>query len=216
MAAAGELSPEPGGEPLEPFEIPEASVSDIISKAERRKRGELLRQNVATMPAKDRVEHFQRRLSGMIDAEMDRLEKEQRKGRSLDAEQIRRLARAIRELSTLPDAKDMRLPRTPGDRVPGTGELPDAKTTGGLAGRLLAASNRHAAATETPRRADHISHQQSEDETRHTDKAGENSDEQAERSETHDTGRDERGGGPCQTQCAGAGVFSAAEVLAGA
>jgi hypothetical protein len=139
MAAAGELSTQPGAEPLEPFTIPYSSARSIGQAAERRKLGRVSHE-LARKPPRDRAQTLQLRLTGVVDNELAYLERMQaRKGRkALDWEQIRRAARALRELATVPD--EMRLPREPGQpRRDGT--TPEGATADSLAGRILAASD---------------------------------------------------------------------------
>lgn len=142
LAAAGELTPEAGADPLEPFEIPASTVISIGKKADRRKAGRDLRPDLANMPARDRAHAMQLRLTSLIDLELSRLEQERAKhpNRPLDAEQARKVGRALRELATLPDPSEKRLPRTPGHRD-ADGSKPDSPTADSLAGQLLAASD---------------------------------------------------------------------------
>lgn len=218
MAAAGELRPASDEPFLEPFTIPEASIAYIAKTAERKRLGEAMPKRLADLKPRDRAEALQRRLTTLIDAELEKMEGRQRRNHPLDWEQVRKAARALRELGTLPDAKDMRLPRTPGDRVPGTQELPDAKTTGGLAGQLLAASNRHAP-TIGPRQtipSDEVADEAKETTTDEPETTS--NDETTTRSERneheHDDDRDGNEGA-CRPDVARDGAFGAAVVLTG-
>ena len=213
MAAAGELKPRADAEPLEPFEIPAATVSSIAKQAERRKLGKSMPRDLAKLPARDRAEHLQRRLTGIIDYELERVEKDAKRGRKIDGEHLRRLARAIRELGTLPDAKDMRLPRTPGDRVPGTGEQPDNRTLDSMAGKLLAASDRHAAQSDPPRQDSKDGEHAPAQPQATTEITGDaQADEKNAR--THDQDRDDEV--PGSAQRAHAGALAASGVVLGA
>ncbi|HEY4451020.1 MAG TPA: hypothetical protein VGN13_05450 [Solirubrobacteraceae bacterium] len=137
MAAAGELVAEAGAEPLPPFEIPYSSVLHIGRAAERRRNGELP-AHLANRPVRDRVEYLQRELTSVVERDIARLQEQQRRRPKtpIDAEHARKLARALHELATLPDAHDRRLPRTPGEKGAATHVTKDS-----LAGKLLAASD---------------------------------------------------------------------------
>lgn len=142
LAAAGELTVEPGGEPLPAFEIPASTVISIGKKAERRKAGRDLRPDYAKLPARDRAHAMQLRLTALIDLELARLERQasDKPEKPVDAEQLRKVGRALRELATLPDPSEKRLPRTPGAQAAG-GSQTEGPTRDSLAGQLLAASD---------------------------------------------------------------------------
>jgi hypothetical protein len=140
MAAAGELSAEPGGDPVAPFEIPHSSLMYIGKAAERRKAGKL-RHELERKQPRDRAQRLQRELTAVADDEISYMQSLQaRKARKpLDWEQIRRAARALRELATVPD--ELRLPRTPGHPTQDGRSADGATATDSLAGRILAASD---------------------------------------------------------------------------
>jgi hypothetical protein len=89
------------------------------------------------MPPRTAVEILRRRLITGIDAELYRMEIEQAEGRSLRGEQFRQVARAVRELASIPGPNDLR-PPAPGAKVNGVRD--GSETRGGLAGKILAAS----------------------------------------------------------------------------
>jgi hypothetical protein len=137
LAKAGELDALPGGERLPGFDVTYSSVRDIGTKGDRRKAGLQLPAALAKIPPRDRAEAMQRRLGAIIDRELTRLERAQVKHptHQLDAEHARKMGRALRELSTLPDPHDMRLPQTADAR--------ESKADT-LASQLMAASDKNA------------------------------------------------------------------------
>jgi hypothetical protein len=141
MAAAGELRSDANGELVPPFEIPYSSAVYIAKAAARRKAGKLPPE-LAKQPARDRAHTLQLRLTALIDVELERLERKQKRqpNTAIDAEQIRKVARAMRELATIPDPSEKRLPRVAGE-PDANGNQPDGATTDSLAGKLLAASD---------------------------------------------------------------------------
>lgn len=150
LAAAGQLRPDEDADPVPPFHIPEATISDMKVNAERRRAGHHLRGELAKLPARDRAEQLQRRLTGVIDHELERLERIQRykPKAELNARQAMNVAKAIRELATLPDPHEKRLPRTRGEQE--AGEQHGTPTQDSLAGKLLRASD----ASQAPSRRD--------------------------------------------------------------
>lgn len=141
MAAAGELSADAGADPLPGFDIPYGTVVSIGRTAEKRARGENMRPALRAMPARDRAEDMQRRLTSILDRELERIELAQRKRPKTpaDAEQIRKVVRAMRELATLPDFEEKRLPKVLGERA--DGRATEGPSRDSLAGKLLAASD---------------------------------------------------------------------------
>lgn len=141
MANAGELSAVADGEKLPSFKVPPSSAVSIIRSEERRQAGLQLPSELAAMAPADQAESLRRRLVGVADHELDRIEKQQRMKpkAEVDGESIRKLARAIREIATIPDPRDKRLPTVPGQgRVPGDG----SQTKDDLSGSILKASDR--------------------------------------------------------------------------
>lgn len=149
LAEAGELVYE--GQNVPPFEIPHASVRQIIKKEEKRRSG-LLHTELARKPPSDAVEIIRRRLVSLMDHETTRMEKAQNKAPNvpLDAEHLRKLGRAARELAALPGPGERST--TPGANIPGQGQPQGesrAKPTA-LAGQLMSALEPKTAPTEPP------------------------------------------------------------------
>jgi hypothetical protein len=141
MAAVGELREPVSGELVPAFEIPVSSARYIGKRAERRKAGRVTGA-LDRLPARDRAANLQARLTGVIELEMERVENAQRRQPSapLDPEHLRKLARALRELATVPDPSEQRLPRAPGEST-SKGVTPDGASRDNLAGAILAASD---------------------------------------------------------------------------
>lgn len=119
MAKVGELAWE--GQKLEPFDVPDATVRDIVRTEERRRAG-AAHSDLVNKPHHDAVEMLRRRMISLLDHETLRLEDAQRAKPkvALDAEHARKLVRVLRELAALP-APGERGER-PGATVPGTGK----------------------------------------------------------------------------------------------
>jgi hypothetical protein len=136
MAEAGALE-HPSGARLDPFEIPENSVRSIV----RRERIKQARAQAALalvdQPPRDAVERLRQRFVTAIDAELTRIEIEQAEGRGVTGEALRQVARAVRELASVPGPDDPR-PPAPGAKVNGVRD--GSETRGGLAGKILTAS----------------------------------------------------------------------------
>lgn len=150
MARAGELQLD--GETVPAFEIPDASVRYIGKAAERRKAG--LAAPDSGLPPRVRADNMRRRLEALIDQELTRLEVGSRRKRRedrdpLDGEHLRKIARALRELSTIPGPDELRLPRTPGDHVAPGVSKPDGPTRDDMSGSILRASDRMGPRSET-------------------------------------------------------------------
>lgn len=210
MAAAGELSAEAGADPLPGFDIPYGTVVSIGRLAEKRARGENMRPALRNMPARDRAEDMQRRLTSILDRELERIELAQRKRPKTpaDAEQIRKIVRAMRELATLPDFEEKRLPRVPGQRD-ADGAQVDGSTVNSLAGKLLAASDQSMSPSVRDRATTSSTATQAEDPPRR--------DEQPDRRNEREQGDDGEGGdAPCSSQHEHVGGLSAGAVLVAA
>lgn len=143
MAEAGELAAGPGGERVAAFAIPYSTLMQIGQRAERRKRGEALPQDLARKPPRDQAEYLQRRLVAVVDHELTRIETAQAKSGSftLDPRHARDMARLLKEIATLPDPAEKRLPPVPGQRDQ-DGAKPDNATRSGLGASILAASDK--------------------------------------------------------------------------
>lgn len=162
LANAGELVFE--GRDIPAFPIPAASVRDIINQEKRKRLGKQHSDLVAKPPG-DAVETLRRRLTSILDHETARLEKWQEKNTKtpVDAEQIRKLARAVRELDALPGPGERSTKTAPGRGAQqgNGGEAPAKPNT--LAGTLAAAlkpgainPERNAATEDVP--PDHNEH----------------------------------------------------------
>src|SRR5205823_6462688 len=87
-------------------------------------------------PPRDAVERLRRQLVTALAEELTRIEIEQMEGRQVTGEQLRQVARALRELASIPGRDDPR-PPAPGAKVNGVRD--GSETRGGLAGKILAA-----------------------------------------------------------------------------
>lgn len=144
MAAAGELRAEVNGPLIPPFEIPDSTVRDLCRSRERRRAGQTVKGDLANEAPRTQAEMLRKRLVALIDIELERLEKARK---PLDAEQIRKLARALRELALLPGPDEVRIPRAPAERQADGSLADDHATRDSLAGQILRASDRHAGRT---------------------------------------------------------------------
>jgi len=138
MAAAGEL--EHNGVRLEPFEANEASVRGYAAYLRKRRAGQLS-SPLEDASRRDAVERLRVRLVRAADAELRSIERRQREGVPVPGEEIRQVARAAREIASLPGLDDP-APVAPGLRTPGTGQKESGTTRGGLAGQIIAAAKR--------------------------------------------------------------------------
>lgn len=131
LAHAGELRFE--GKTLPPYRnpsgllIPSASVRDIIRTEEKRRKGKR-HSDLVNKPAPEAHELLRRRLTSMLDHETLRIEHWQKMNpyKELDAEHVRRLGRALRELQSLPQAGERA--RQPGTAIPGQGKVAGEST----------------------------------------------------------------------------------------
>jgi hypothetical protein len=130
LAAAGEL--EFDGERLEAFEIPVSTVRSLARDARRRRTGEPP-SDLLTESPRDAVEALRRQLINTAD-EMLKAENRKKPERR-DPERVRQIARAAREIASLPGPTDPR-PPAPGAKVGGVRD--GGQTRGGVAGALLA------------------------------------------------------------------------------
>lgn len=144
MAAAGELKH--NGETLDAFEIPYQSASHIAKRAKRAREGNA-RSSLAALPPRDAIDELRRRLLSMADHETKRVQAQlnARKPTPMDAELLRKLARATREIAALPTPDQARTPLAAGQYTPGAGRdnrAPDTPTTrDNLAGAILKAQH---------------------------------------------------------------------------
>lgn len=140
LARAGELVLK--GVALAPFEIPDASVRDIVAREKKRREGRQL-THLAQQPHETAVDLLRKRLVSLLDSETLRMEEHQRKHPKdvLDAEQARKCGRALRELASLPEPGERG--RQPGAHVPGEG-LPAGEGVAKpntMRGQMMAALN---------------------------------------------------------------------------
>jgi hypothetical protein len=138
LAAEGKLTVD--GRRVDAFDCNENTVRDEASKLRRRRAGDRRSKLIAETP-RDSVEALRRQLVSLTDRELAALKR--RKAGTVSGEQLRQIARAVRELAAIPGPDDPR-PVAPGARTPGTGERESQRTTGGLAGQVLAAHSRTA------------------------------------------------------------------------
>jgi hypothetical protein len=134
-AAAGLLS-HPTGATLGAFDISENTVRTIGRRARAKEATEARAAGLLEITPRDAVERLRQRLVRGIDHELTRIEAEQYEGRAVTGEELRQVARALRELAALPGPNDPR-PPAPGMKVNGRRE--GGETRGGLTARLRAA-----------------------------------------------------------------------------
>lgn len=138
LAKRGELVFE--GRKVPAFEIPYGTVLDI-GKAEEKRRTGRAHSQLVNQPHPTAVEQLRRRLVSLLDHETIRLEREQRKHskQPADAEQLRKVGRALRELASLPEPSAGRAPRPGATARSGapTGESPAKENS--MAGSIQAA-----------------------------------------------------------------------------
>jgi hypothetical protein len=139
LAARGELK-HPTGALLGPFNVPASTVRSLARRARLREAAALAATALVDMPPRDAVERLRVQLVTVIDAEIDRIEAEQSEGRAISGETLRQVARAIRELASIPGPNGPR-PPAPGAKVNGVRD--GSETRGGLAGKVLIASLAH-------------------------------------------------------------------------
>lgn len=144
MAAAGELMLD--GQRLDPFETNASTVRDCSRKIRLRRAGQL-RRELATLQPRDQLEALRVRLVALADREISYHEKQPRG--KVKSEELRQYARVLREIAAIPGPTDPR-PAAPGQKIPGTQVNNGERTTGGLAGKALAASRRSSPAQIAP------------------------------------------------------------------
>jgi hypothetical protein len=141
LAAAGALT-HPSGAMLDPFIATQSTVRSQARRERLRRQRDAANTRLAELPARDALERMRVRLADAIEAELRRIEIEQAQNpdRSVDAEQLRQLTRAVREFTWIP-GPDERRPAPPGAKRDGVRQ--GGETRGGLAGRILRASEEH-------------------------------------------------------------------------
>lgn len=137
LAAAGELTAD--GELVDAFTLTESSARDIGERYVKR-RARIARAAVADQEPADAVEALRRRLVAVINEQLTAVERLQaaHKHNQIKGEQLRQLARALRELAALPGPDGGKRSRAPGAHDPAQGKTPDGTTRGGLAGKIRA------------------------------------------------------------------------------
>lgn len=140
LAAAGELK-HPSGAVLAQFDVPENTVRSVGRRARRKEAAEAQMVGLLVLSPRNAVERLRQRFVVGIDRELSRIEIEQGEGRAITGEELRQVARAIRELAALPGPQDPR-PPAPGAKVNGRRE--GGETRGGLTGRIRAAHHANA------------------------------------------------------------------------
>jgi hypothetical protein len=133
-AARGELVLD--GDTLAPFDTSEGTVRDVARKLRNRRAGKA-KSAVAAMRGHDGPAALKRRLLAAADQELA-VEENKRRGRR-DIPRLQQIARMAREASAIPEPGDP-VPVKPGEKIPGTKQTAGGKTTGGLAGAILAAA----------------------------------------------------------------------------
>jgi hypothetical protein len=149
LAAAGEL--EINDRTLEPFTCSQNTVRDFAAKLRKRRAGEISSQLAKAAP-RDAIESLRRRLVNAADAELAAIEKRQKNGKSVPGEELRQVARAVREIAAIPGPNDAR-PAAPGARVNGERDGAETKAGQGLAGKILHAHRTATAGADTAHNA---------------------------------------------------------------
>lgn len=131
------------GETVAPFQIPEATVRDLKRRARRKAEG-LARTELGSELPRDALEILRRRLVSAADHKLARMERLLSDGHHdrVSGEDIRQVARAVREIAAIPGADGSPAARRPGEHIPGTGKngaTDGGRTRGGLAGSIFAA-----------------------------------------------------------------------------
>lgn len=134
LAANGTLR-HPDGVTLAPFTVPENTVRSVARREAAREAARKPEPTIADLPHRDAVEQLRRRLARVIDIEVERLEGEMAEGQRATGEQLRQMARAMRELAAIPEPLDP-TPPAPGAKVNGVRN--GAETRGGIGARILA------------------------------------------------------------------------------
>lgn len=139
LAARGELK-HPTEALLGPFVIPASTVRSLARRARLREAAALAATALVDKPPRDAVECLRVQLLLAIESEIRRIEVEQGEGQAVSGEALRQVARAIRELASIPGPNGPR-PPAPGAKLNGVRD--GSETRGGLAGKVLTASLAH-------------------------------------------------------------------------
>jgi hypothetical protein len=135
LAVTGSLE-HPSGATFEPFVTAENTVRSVARRARIREEAAAVASHTLDLPPRDAVERLRRQLVTAIDMEVTRIEIEHGEGRFVGGEALRQVARAVRELASIPGLDEPR-PPAPGAKLNGIRQ--GAETRGGLAGKILAA-----------------------------------------------------------------------------
>lgn len=140
LAREGELTAD--GELVPAFEVKESTARDIGARYAQRLAG-VRETPLADARPRDAIEQLRRRLVSATDASLGLVEhKMATKKQAANGEELRQLARAVREIAAIPEPGAGGAPAktAPGAHVPGKGKV-DGATSGGLAGSVIAAAS---------------------------------------------------------------------------
>lgn len=140
LAREGELTA--NGELIPAFELKESTARDVGVRYAQRLAG-VRETPLADVQPRDAIEQLRRRLVSATDASLGLVEhKMATKKQPANGEELRQLARAVREIAAIPGSGVGGAPAktAPGSHVPGKGKL-DGATSGGLAGSVIAAAS---------------------------------------------------------------------------
>ncbi len=135
LAASGELTWK--GERLAPFTIGESYVRETARRQMKRRAGKRMGPTVADAEPRDAVETLRRRLVIATEGELDAIELAQRRGKPVAGDDLRQLARAIREIAAIPGPTDPRPTTAPGKGATSRKKGGESPTTTGVAGAIL-------------------------------------------------------------------------------
>ncbi len=138
LAAEGALTCD--GELIPAFSIKESTVRDIGRRFEQRRAG-VRETPLADLAPRDAVEQLRRRLVSAADTSLSIVEdRAARKRQQPDPEQLRQLARAVREIAAIPTLDVPAGATKPGQHNRQEGRKDSGATRGGLAGQILASA----------------------------------------------------------------------------
>lgn len=146
LAEAGELTNR-AGEQMPAFTMPEETIRAVAMKIQRKRLG-LARTKLTDLPAQDAQVELKRRLTAIADNGTQAALERQARGTEPDWEEMRLLARAVKEIVAIPEPKLASTTPKPGQTVNGhkTGEL----SRGGAEGTLMRALRRQGVAQNEP------------------------------------------------------------------
>lgn len=137
LAAGGELTAD--GDLVDAFTIT-ASSARYIGDSYLKRRKRQANQAIAQHEPQDAIEALRRRFVAVLNEQLTDVERLQARGKhaQIKGEQLRQIARALRELAALPGPEGGKRARAPGAHDPAQGITPDGTTRGGLAGKIRA------------------------------------------------------------------------------